>query len=36
MKGPCSERELCCLYVDPTGTKVAFLSPNLDQWGLGK
>lgn len=25
IKGPCSERELCCFYVDPTGTRVAFL-----------
>lgn len=31
MKGPRSERELCCFYVDPSGTKVASLSPNLDQ-----
>lgn len=36
MKGLRSERELCCFYVGPTGTKVASLSPNLDQWGLGK
>lgn len=36
IRGPRSERELGCFYVDPSGTKVASLSPNLDQWGLGK
>lgn len=36
IKGPRSERELCCFYVDPSGTKVPSLSPNLDQWGPGK
>lgn len=36
IKGPRSERELCYFYVDFSGTKVASLSPNLDQWGLEK
>lgn len=36
IRGPRSERELCCFYVDPSGTKVVSLLPNLEQWGLGK